>query len=296
MNVFCTECGTGTRSLAVNRWRVLLAVTGILLSLFVSVPATEPPAFLRFQVAKQLLDGADQARDEGNTRRALVLYRQAADLYTALADAFPGWEAGLTQFRIGYCRDQIRALEAVDSGNKLPPGARAPDGMLEDEGFAMLNGDLPVATDTPAMPEEVVRLLAGGQVEDARPLLLQLLRTAPDDAATRTLAGILHCLAAEFENAILVLEPVVAEDAAAISARAALSAAYAGVGRHTDAIGMLQAALQQDSVPALHYNMAQFMLMQEPPDLRLARVHYHAYLQEGGRPDDSLAFLLDLPE
>ncbi len=68
---------------------------------------------------------ADLARDRDATADAQRLYREAADLYSAIAQQDPNWQSGVVQHRIAYCLSQIEALKARAGSDSAASGAAA---------------------------------------------------------------------------------------------------------------------------------------------------------------------------
>lgn len=67
---------------------------------------------------------ADLARDSGAIAEAQRLYRQALDLYDAIARKEPNWHPEIVEYRVSYCRSQIEALKGRTEGDLPPDGAR----------------------------------------------------------------------------------------------------------------------------------------------------------------------------
>ncbi|MCZ7593272.1 MAG: hypothetical protein M5U15_14550 [Kiritimatiellae bacterium] len=67
---------------------------------------------------------ADLARDNGAIAEAQRLYRQALDLYDAIARKEPNWHPEIVEYRVSYCRSQIEALKGRTEGDLPTDAAR----------------------------------------------------------------------------------------------------------------------------------------------------------------------------
>ncbi len=56
---------------------------------------------------------ASKAESAGNQALALDLYREALDVFTKVQARYPDWNPSLLSYRMNYCREQIRRLEAA---------------------------------------------------------------------------------------------------------------------------------------------------------------------------------------
>lgn len=244
------------------------------------------PAVIEFRDAQAFLLRADEARDMGKNDTAIELYRKAETAYSRLARAYPEWQQGMTQFRISYCANQVRALTARSAAGPTPepapasPPVRAAAPVITEATRAQLRG----------LTRASGKLLAAGDLDEARTLLLQGLDLDPDDPGVRVMVGLLHCQAGQFENAVHVLRALVDERPAAPAARIALGSALFGLGDAAGARAELERALALDMASQeAHYDLARVLLAGDPPDREGARRHYDRSIALGGPADPGLA-------
>jgi tetratricopeptide (TPR) repeat protein len=257
-------------------------------------PTGGRPAVIQFKEAHELLVGADDTRDRGNTEEALRQYREAQKLYEHLARKYPDWERGVTQFRMAYCESQIGALD-----RRAPAGVAPPPAPIAEEVEPAEPAALPAAA-TPrlvrALCVEAVDRLRANQPEKAQELLMRAMDADPDGAAARLLLGVAHCRRGDYENALYLLKPLVEDHPRDARAHVALGAAYFGLGRFLSAEEHLRRAtvLNPDLAEA-HFDLAQLLAALKPPEKERARKHYQRALELGGKPDPALAKELQLP-
>lgn len=270
----------------------LAAVCG-LRSLVPFARAETPTASMQFDQAYSLLVGADEARDGLRFAAAIELYHRARQAYRVLSQQYPDWQPGVVRFRVAYCDNQIEAL------------MRRVDPALVKLGAAPPPGDPPVRTATlpPPSPsgvplaeirKQAARLLDENDAEKARAALLSALEIDPDDIGTRLLMAAAQCQAAEFEDAIFLLEHVIEDAPASAEAHVLLGTAHFGLGRMPPAMASMKRALEIDpGLDEAHYDLAQILRMLIPPDLDGARDHYQKSLDLGGAHDAELDALFE---
>jgi tetratricopeptide (TPR) repeat protein len=261
-----------------------------------AAPASGRPAVVQFKEAHELLVEADATRDKGNPEEALRQYREAQKLYEHLAQKYPDWERGVTQFRLDYCERQIRALEQPSTTGVTPPLAPLAE-EVEPADTAEAAAAAPVSPRlVRALCVEAVDRLRADQPEKAQELLLRALNADPDGAAVRLLLGIVHCRRGDYENALYVLKPLVEDNPQDARAHVALGTAYFALGRFLSAEEHLRRAtvLKPDMAEA-HYDLAQLLVALKPPELDRARKHYARSIELGNKPDPVLAKQLQTP-
>jgi len=259
-----------------------------------AAPPRETPAVEHFRRAHDLLIRADEARDRGDHAAAVGAYREALAAYAGLAQRYPEWQPGVTRFRISYCDSQIEALVKLTAGAPLSGAPPAPPADPGDKPALPL---APPAPEMSAAREDAAReaaararlLMAEGRDEEARAALVGALRDDPDDPAVRTLLGLTHCRAGEYQNAMYVMEAVVFDNPSDPIARLALGAAYFGIGRMADAREQVERAIViEPESAAAHFNLAQIMLAADPPDIAAARLHYDKAVELGAERDEAI--------
>ena len=251
---------------------------------------TQPTAEQDFREAYLLLSQADYARDNQHFTLSIDLYRRALDRYIELAQKYQDWQPGVVRFRLSYCDNQLKALlKNVEDGKiKLrPPGSDA-DTVVPPEGAAS-DGKSSVGDSI----RKVKEFVAAGDVNHARNLLLETLRSHPDNIVVRMLIGVVQCEARKFDDAVFLLENLVEETHGNADAHVILGTAYFGLNRAADAIGQMKKALELDpSHKEAHFDLAQILLSVRPPDMEEARTHYRKALSLGAAGDPELDTML----
>lgn len=237
------------------------------------------PASAQFNRAQQTVAKADEAVAQRDMASAVEFYQAALADYLRLSRHYPDWEPGMTRFRINYCKDQLRNLMA---GKAVAPSP-APTVLAA-----------PPATPSSSTDAAWVRarasiLLADQRPEEARRLLIDSLKTYPDDAAIRLLLGVVRCEEGDYVDAMYILESVTTDAPRSDAACVALAGAYFGLGQIEDARSQLARALALNPRSAdAHYNLARVLLAADKPDAEGADAAYRRSLELGGTADPHL--------
>lgn len=268
-----------------SAFAVLFAMTALLFAQ--ADEEAQTPAEKEFREAYLLLSQADYARDNQHFSLSIDLYRRALDRYIELAKKYSDWQPGVVRFRLSYCDNQLKSLlKNVKEGRiKLKkPGSRA---AAEDTAS---NAEPPAGDSV----ERAMELLAAGEVNAARDLLLEALKDHPDNIAVRLLIGVVQCRVRKFDDAVFLLENLIEETPGNADAHVILGTAYFGLNRSDDAVGQMKKALElEPSHKEAHFNLAQIMLSIKPPDKDEAKNHYRKALSLGIAGDEELSALLD---
>jgi tetratricopeptide (TPR) repeat protein len=137
-------------------------------------------------------------------------------------------------------------------------------------------------------------LLAKGETERARALLMEAIRYDPDSLPARLLIGVTQCRLGEFEDAMYVLQRLVEEYPANADAHVLLGTAYFGLGRKASSLKEMERALQADPENReAHFNLTQIYLVASPPDFEAARAHYRRAIGLGCPRDADTELLLE---
>lgn len=268
----------------------------------------KPSASLQFKKAQQILTMGDEARDTENYSGAIKHYQEALFSYTKLSKNYPDWQPGVTQFRIAYCNNQLEALLkkidekqisaiATEKNNTPPPPSSALPANTSTEGPKALSPVRTMPRDNKIAIESIkteAKILIGkGDVQKARSVLMDGLKMEPDDKTLRTLMGMVHCRANEFENAMFIAESLIQEDPFNATARMILGTAYFGLGKVKEASKQMEETLAINPKSAeAHYNLSQILLNMKPANTNMARKHYKSALEFGAKSDTNLNFLL----
>ncbi len=139
-------------------------------------------------------------------------------------------------------------------------------------------------------------LLQAGHSTEALGTLRESVRLAPSDVQAQWLLGMAYCRLQQFQPALEILRPLVAQDPAHWMARNTLGAALLGAGLFPEARQELERVVKESPrLSDAHYNLAQVYVFSRPPDMEKARQHYRKALELGALPDRDLEQLLRMP-
>ena len=280
------------------RWIIGVVIAGMILAGMTPAQNEAPAvatksASVRFREAYGLLLDADRARDAGRTVEAVELYQAAQTYYLKLSAQYPDWERGVTRFRIAYCADQLDAFKTRPAGTStnLPSALPLIPKMNAQEPSSTPLPAQAVApsVDVAAIIREGRRLIEAGEGEDAWISLREALKAEPDNPTVRMLMATAQCRCGNFDDAVGKLSELVSERPKDPTARLLLASAYFGLGALPEAKAELLETLKlaPDSEDA-HFNLAQVLLGETPPDISGAREHYDRYRKLGGKADEGL--------
>lgn len=142
---------------------------------------------------------------------------------------------------------------------------------------------------------QTTQLLENGEYAKARELLLKELRKDSSHTGMKLLLGIAYCKEEDYENAIKVLEHVVAlkDEEIGAEVRIALGGAYLAVERYDEAwMELLTAIGFEPNLSEGHYNLAQVYLLMTPSDPEKAREEYETAVQLGAERDSAFEKML----
>jgi predicted Zn-dependent protease len=158
------------------------------------------------------------------------------------------------------------ARQAFDRLEKLPPSAEAVlrrVELLRTQRRLLGDALAELKRAAEAWPEDIrIRrelasvLFLGGNAEEARPILEDLLQREPDSAELALLLGETWLKTLQPAQAIPLLERAVRRDPHLLAAQAALGRAYLDAGEMARAVAPLQLALETDKDGSLHYQLA----------------------------------------
>ena len=259
--------------------------------------------------ADRIVARADGAYDGGNPDQAVALYRKAADIFSRVEKDFPGIDEGTARLHLVYCEDQIRRIEGTRTGgdddaglvpaadfrmSPLPPPAGAgafPEDSDETEEQAAAEGEAPALADPlPPPPLEVGpmlrearALLEDGNLDAAAETVVDILRSDPQNRSARLMMGVVRCRQRRFDEALVALEDLQAEEEDE-PVLLALAAVYQATGRPNLALLSLSNAIQRNPKHSAPYiDMAWLMFSQG--ELEDAEANYRAAVRLGAKRD-----------
>ncbi|MBN2302323.1 MAG: tetratricopeptide repeat protein [Lentisphaerae bacterium] len=266
------------------------------LALCIQSAATETDLQLNLRKAYDSLVKADEARDRNELDNAGKCYRAALTAYRAFSASYPDVHPRVVKFRIAYCEEQLQAIIKNDGYSEHENAVATPESdttNFADETYAAQSKD-EQKTDIARIKSAAWRLLIQGKTEKAYDLAMLGLQLDPDEPAMRLLAGTAQCQTGRFQEAIELLSRLTLEAPENARIRVTLATAYFGQNDVQRAKEQLEQALTIDpNMKEAHFNLAQVLLMLNPPDQDSAAAHYRQALKLGAQPDATLTALLD---
>lgn len=256
----------------------------------------------RLSSGDKLMARADEAFDKAELEKACALYQRAIKRFRDIEEIDPLFMDGVAGVRIAYCAGQwtnaVTAAEAAAAEAGGGEGGETDDGEEAEE-----EPDTPVLIKN-AEPEpppydmanftrdmsEAKMLIEDGNLSAAASLLIPMLRHDPSNREVRLLVAIVRTRQGRFDEAIVALEDMRGrrED---LPVLLALSGAYAGAGRHHDALLALDGAIRlAPSDPNAYLNMA-WLTLSMPADadtMRNAEMYYRQAVKRGATRDRTL--------
>lgn len=266
----------------------------------------------RLSSADKLMARADAAYEAGDMARASALYNRALGLYGQVNTADATFMEGIAAHRITYCASQYtNAMAAVELRDD--PNAQDAEDEGDDEEEDDEEGEEPAPLrnapsaqpveprDDPSRVEydmrnyahdmsEAKMLIEDGNLSAAASILIPILRHDPTDREVRLLIAVVRTRQGRFDEAIVALEDMRGrrED---LPVLLALSGAYAGAGRHHDALLALDGAIKlAPSDPNAYMNLA-WLTLAMPSDadtLKTAETYYRQAIKRGAARDRAL--------
>lgn len=260
----------------------------------------------RLASGDKLMARADEALDKADLDKARALYERALKHFREIEEADPLFMDGVASVRIAYCAGQwtnaVAAAEAAAAGE-----ADGGDGAGEEK--AEGDEEEPEEPETPVIvkktePEpppydmrnfahdmsEAKMFIEDGNLSAAASLLIPMLRHDPSNREVRLLVAIVRTRQGRFDEAIVALEDMRGrrED---LPVLLALAGAYAGAGRHHDALLALDGAIRlAPADPNAYLNMA-WLTLSMPADadtMRNAEMYYRQAIKRGALRDRTL--------
>lgn len=84
----------------------------------VSLSAAEDPARRLWMSGYEMLNQAEQERENDSPLAALHSYEKALEVFRQVEHTYPKWNTALIEYRINYCNEQIDALRRANSENE----------------------------------------------------------------------------------------------------------------------------------------------------------------------------------
>lgn len=261
----------------------------------------------RLSSGDKLMARADEAFDKADNKKAIALYERAINHFREVESADPTFMDGVATLRIAYCAGQwTNAVSAVNSAAKATPADEDDDEEDDEEE----EEDVPPVIVKKTEPEpppydmrnfahdmsEAKMLIEDGNLSAAASLLIPMLRHDPTNREVRLLVAIVRTRQGRFDEAIVALEDMRGrrED---LPVLLALSGAYAGAGRHHDALLALDVAIRlAPADPNAYMNMA-WLTLSMPADtdtFKTAETYYRQAIKRGAVRDRTLEARLGL--
>lgn len=273
----------------------LLAVLIIIAQATVLAQNAAPSANDQFKQALNLLETADSARDMGDLATAADLYREALDRYIGLSHRYPEWKSKIVKFRINYCNQQLEAImRKLDKGSLKSQQLSEPEQLLPDIPY---NAGHESKQDSRVdfIRRAAALFLREDKPREARDVLLEGLRSSPDDPHIRLLLAIAQCRMGRHQDAIFLMRELIQESPQNAVAHLIYGVALAGTGETAAAEQQLQEALNlSPNLIEAHLNLAQLMLARDIPDRQSAKQHYANARRLGAARNKKLESRLDL--
>lgn len=261
----------------------------------------------RLSSGDKLMSRADEAFGKSELEKAGALYQRAMVHFREVDAADPTFMDGLAALRIAYCAGQWTnvmeaAKVAVTDGKNVDVDDDTDDEEDEDDDGEG-DEDVPVVikkagSEPPPYDMrnfahdlgEAKMLIEDGNLSAAASLLIPMLRHDPTNREVRLLVAIVRTRQNRFDEAIVALEDMRGrrED---LPVLLALSGAYAGAGRHHDALLALDVAIRlAPADPNAYLNMA-WLTLSMPADadtLKNAETYYRQAIKRGAARDRTL--------
>lgn len=234
-------------------------------------------------------DGATSKKEESELRERLktveAQYKQLLDEKMKMDVERAGVKASGTE----EASDDVEALKAELATSKE-----------ERESLVRRNAVLQAQLDDAAAggvrrgrpkkgaPVEAANFIRRGELGDARDSVTGGLARSPDDRKLRLILGILYCKEGNFEAAVRTLKKLVADEKedVDIEAHLALGGAYLALGNYENAKMELEMVIAfAPDMSEGHFNLAQVLLANDPPDVEGARKSYVTALKRGAKAD-----------
>lgn len=277
------------------------------------------------------MERADTAFDDGKFDEARKYYEEAIKGYEKVENLVPGYNDGLSAYRIRYCSSQITNAVAAISGNSptnepaatvsaaTKPAASekdAADAYGEDgwsSGVEYIDQDgnyvEKAVADAAAEPpkydmrnfvhdfNEARELLEDGNLNQAFEILKVLLEADPGNRSVRLMIAILRTRQGRYDEALTALEDLRGrrED---LPVLLAISGAYIGKGRYMDALLALDNAEKiAPKDPSVSMNLAWLYLVMPDDDnsaIKKATAYYRLAIKKGAVRDRLLESRINL--
>jgi Flp pilus assembly protein TadD len=140
----------------------------------------------------------------------------------------------------------------------------------------------------PHKTPDAAELLKTGDLASARKKISEGLSQSPEDRKFRLMLGILYCKEGNFEAAVRTLKKLVADERENVDVQAhlALGGAYMALGNYANARLELEMVIAfNPGMSEGHFNMAQLLLLADPPDPEGARQSYVEALKRGAKAE-----------
>lgn len=218
---------------------------------------------------------AEAAFTAGETKKALVYYKDATMNYMKSLSANPDLIPEDIKKRISYCRNQIDIIRG-----QLDSSATVMKNASQEKRESALNE----SDDMESIIRQTKAALSVEELSNAKALAIKGIQLDPTNQEIRFLAAVIQCKAGKYNDALAILKQLASENTDSSNIQVALGVTYMAKNELDEAETALRKAVQLDSKNAEAYiNMAQLLLLKDPPSLPLAWANYNKAMELGSQ-------------
>ncbi|MCL1920541.1 MAG: tetratricopeptide repeat protein [Kiritimatiellaeota bacterium] len=277
----------------------------------------KPNVLALMKPADELINNAQDAHTEGDTKKAVEFYRQALESLTKIEEEHYAWVATTEfhplRFRKVFCETRIESILLDDAktfsrmivvtdtqeleqkrAERLKKAAgEAPeeatprklgikDGVAPSDAFDDIEGDAGGPVQISEEMDWAKDMLLIDQFDDAEQALLKVLRVDRENRQAQFLMALSRVRQGKNTDALVILDGLLEDDAKDESALLLAAGAYMATGAYSKAVNALDRAMKANPKrPDACLNMAWLLLEMRPEDTSEAEAYYRQAVKMG---------------
>ncbi|MDA3798616.1 MAG: tetratricopeptide repeat protein [Kiritimatiellae bacterium] len=215
---------------------------------------------------------AEEAFANNDNKKALVYYKDAMIGYMSSLSGKPDLLPEEIKKRMKYCQDQLVIVrERIEN----------PTPVVEEETAEVVQSEV---SKIDQIINHTKEALAKNDLSTAKAMAIRGIQVEPTNTEIRFLAAVVQCKLGKYADSTAILTQLAKELPDSAKIQTTLGVSYMAQNNLQDAkTALRQAILNDPELPDTYINMAQLLLLENPPNMPMAWANYNKAIELGSQ-------------
>jgi len=217
---------------------------------------------------------AEEAFEKNENKKALVYYKDAMMGYMQSLSDKPDLLPDNIKKRMEYCKDQLVIVRYRMKNADTPSTAIETSEEIDAKDQVQME----------LIIKHTKKALAENNLQAAKAMVIRGIQEEPTNVEIRFLAAIIQCKLGKYNDSVSILNQLAKEKPDSVNIYTTLGVSYMALNKVPEAKKALQTAIKNDPKSANAYiNMAQVLLLENPPNMPMAWANYNKAIELGSK-------------